>query len=181
MSERTDPQLIRAVVRGDQAAYAPLVGRYQERLFRRALAMVGDSDLAADLVQEAFVRAYSGLDRAQPERFGAWIHRILRNLCLDEIRAPRHRAESLPPAIAGSEDPILDLDRRDLGSALDAALDALGPTLREAFVMKHVEGLSYSQMSELTGAGDAALKMRVKRAREALQQHLQAAKNDYAM
>jgi RNA polymerase sigma-70 factor, ECF subfamily len=174
-------QWVRAVLRGDQSAYALLVERYQARLFRRAWAMVEDPDLAADLVQEAFIRAYSSLDRARPDRFGAWVHRILRNVCLDELRSPRQRTDALPPAVAGPDDPAQDLERLELGSALDSALASLGPTLREAFVLKHVEGLSYQEMSELTGVAEGALKMRVKRAREALRQALSAVENDFAM
>jgi RNA polymerase sigma-70 factor, ECF subfamily len=173
MKERSDAQIIRAVLDGEQTAYAALVARYQERLFRRALGLTGDPDMAADMVQDAFVRAYSALDRAQPQRFGAWIHRILRNLCLDELRSPRQREAPLTNHASSPADPAHDLEQRELGDAIDSALASLSPTIREAFVMKHVEGLSYREMVELTGAGDAALKMRVNRARAALRSALQ--------
>ncbi len=171
--DRTDAELVRAARAGDRHAYGVLVTRYQERLFRRALALVGDADLAADMVQDAFVRAYTSLRRADPDRFGAWLHRILRNLCLDELRAPRHRVTELPGDLASGLDPADDLDRRTLNVTLGQALSALGPTLREAFVLKHVDGLSYSEMADHTGVAIGALKMRVKRAREALQKLLQ--------
>lgn len=181
MSERTDADLVRAVRDGDRSAYAPLVERYQDRLYRRALAMLGDGDLATDMVQEAFVRAYTGLRQADPERFGAWIHRILRNLCLDEVRAPRHHAEPLPPRLADRTDPARDLELGQLRTALAEALDGLAPAIREAFVLKHVDGLSYLEMTEFTGASESALKMRVKRAREALRAVLPSATRDLAM
>lgn len=181
MSERTDAQIIRAVLGGEQSAFAVLVARYQERLFRRALALTGDPEMAADMVQDAFVRAYTALDRSEPHRFGAWIHRILRNLCLDELKAPRQRTGPLPDDLAGSVNPAGDLDRSELAAALDTALATLSPTVREAFVLKHVEGLSYRQMVELTGAGEAALKMRVSRAREALRELLRPVREERAM
>lgn len=181
MKERTDAQLIRAVLDGEQTAYAALVARYQERLFRRALGLTGDPDMAADMVQDTFVRAYTALDRAQPERFGAWIHRILRNLCLDELRSPRQRTSSLAVDAPAPDDPVRDLERSELAAALDAAIATLSPAVREAFVLKHVEGLSYRQMVELTGAGDAALKMRVNRAREALRKALQPVRDERTM
>jgi RNA polymerase sigma-70 factor, ECF subfamily len=145
------------------------VARHQDRLYRRALALVGDPDLAADMVQNTFIRAYRGIGRADPTRFGAWVYRILRNLCLDELRSPRQRGLALPDDLTSGTGPAQDLERHELGDALNGALDTLGPTLREAFIMKHVEGLSYEEMSAETGAAVGALKMRVKRAREALQ------------
>jgi RNA polymerase sigma-70 factor, ECF subfamily len=181
MSERTDAELVRTVLGGDQDAFALLVGRYQERLFRRALALLGDPDAAADMAQETLIRAYSGLAQADPDRFGAWVHRILRNLCLDELKSPRQRTAALPGDLTASIDPARELDRRELGHSLSYALDSLGPTVREAFVLKHVEGLSYEDMSALTGVAIGALKMRVKRAREALQQVLQPLHGDPPM
>jgi RNA polymerase sigma-70 factor, ECF subfamily len=180
MTERPDSRLVRSVVEGDRASFAPLVDRYQDRLYRRALAMLGDGDLAADMVQDAFVRAYTGLRDADPDRFGAWIHRILRNLCLDELRSPRTRAESLPLRLATTADPVRDLELGELRAALGRALDGLPPAIREAFVLKHVEGLSYQEMTDLTGASESALKMRVKRAREALQERLEPGRTDVA-
>ncbi len=181
MNDRSEAELVRAVLAGDLPAYEPLVGRYQDRLFRRALALVGDPDLAADLVQETFIRAYTSLDNADPGRFGAWIQRILRNLCLDELRSPRQRTTVLPQDLIGTAAPDRELDRRELGDAIATALGDLGPTIREAFVMKHVEGLSYEEMSTLTGAAPGALKMRVKRAREALQTALDPLHRDLAV
>jgi RNA polymerase sigma-70 factor, ECF subfamily len=173
MTAPGDGDLVRAVLGGDTRAYAALVDRYQAALFRRALSLLGEPDLAADMVQDAFVRAYAGLEDADPDRFGAWIHRIVRNLCLDDLRSPRRRASPLPPGLSAGTDPERDLGRRELGHAMDAALAALGPTVREAFIMKHLEGLSYEEMTAQTGVSVGALKMRVKRAREALQSLLQ--------
>lgn len=181
MSERNDAELVAAVLAGDRSAFEPLVRRYQELLYRRALGLVNEPDLAADMVQEAFIRAYSRLDRADPGRFGGWIYRILRNLCLDELRAPRHRRAAMPLDLEGDLSPARDLERRQLGEALDRALAGLSPTLREAFVLKHVDGLSYEEMVIETGAAEGALKMRVKRAREALQTLLQPMDGDGPM
>jgi RNA polymerase sigma-70 factor, ECF subfamily len=178
MSGPADSDLVRAVLAGDQKAFAILVDRYQERLFRRALALLGDPDPAADMVQETLIRAYTGLAGADPERFAAWVHRILRNMCLDELKSPRQRTAALPGHLAASVDPARDLDRHELADSLGQALDTLGPTVREAFVLKHVEGLSYDEMSSLTGVAVGALKMRVKRAREALREVLQPLHGD---
>ena len=167
-----DGELIQRILAGEREAYAVLVGRYQESLYRHAAAMIGDRDAASDLVQETFVKAYTRLDTCDPDRFAAWIFRILRNRCKDWLKnrrqqtAPLHDEAHTAPE---SDDPALSLERTELGRVVDAALMRLPPAQREAFLLKHVDGLSYEEMAERLETGISALKMRVMRAREALQ------------
>jgi RNA polymerase sigma-70 factor (ECF subfamily) len=175
MSETGDRSLVQAVLDGNQHAYRLLVQRHEDVLYRRALAIVGDPDTAADAVQDAFVRAYERLARcADPDRFGGWVYRMLRNRCLDELRAARRRGQSLAAAatLTSDDDPEDDFHRTTLRGVIRTALDALTPPLREAFVLKHVDGLSYDEMQASTGVARSALKMRVKRAREELERRL---------
>lgn len=176
MSTPGDGWLVRRVLDGDTAAYRLLVERHEDVLFRRAVGILhGDADLAADMVQEAFVRAYERLAScSDPDRFGGWVYRAVRNRCYDELRAARRRNVELGQArvIAGDEDPERDLSLQGLRDAIGRALDALTPPLREAFVMKHVDGLSYDEMQAATGVRRSALKMRVMRAREELERLL---------
>lgn len=158
---------------GDRESYALLVRRYQETLFRHALGMLLDADAAADLVQDSLVKAYTSLQDCQdPARFGAWVFRILRNRCHDYLRDRRRQVVSLEEGASSApskESPELDLERLTLNRALDGALAQLPEAQREAFLLKHVEGRSYEEMTELLGASTSALKMRVMRARETLQ------------
>lgn len=169
----TDAELVARVLAGEQDLYAALVGRYQEMLYRHALGMVSQADAAADLVQDSFVKAYTSLRHCDdPARFGAWIFRILRNRCLDYLKDRRRQTVPLDQeaVIAPSrENPETDLDRAELRRAVSSALDTLPEAQREAFLLKHVDGRSYEEMAELLGASISALKMRVMRAREALQ------------
>lgn len=168
---RTDRELVQAVLGGERSAYRPLIERHEDMLFRRALSILGDPDLAADMVQDTFIRAYGRLaDCSYPDRFGGWLYRALRNRCYDDLRAARRRGRPLSAVapLAGEEDPHVDAERNELARAIDRALDSLSPPLREAFVLKHVEGLDYEAMREATDASESALKMRVKRAREEL-------------
>ena len=84
----------------------------------------------------------------------------------------RNLVESLKNNVVCSEHDIADLDRAEIRAAVAAALDRLSPPLREAFVMKHVDGLDYDAMQSLTGVRRSALKMRVMRAREELEARL---------
>lgn len=172
---RSDRELVEAVLDGRRSAYRHLVERHEDVLFRRAAAILGDPDVAADMVQETFVRAYERLAECEdPARFGGWVYRALRNRCYDDLRAARRRGHSLSVAapLPGREDPDADLERSMLRERIQKALDGLSPLLREAFVLKHVDGLSYDEMQELAGVSKSALKMRVKRAREELEETL---------
>jgi RNA polymerase sigma-70 factor (ECF subfamily) len=145
-------------------------------LFGHAMRMVGRGDVAADLVQASLIKAFTSLDRCRnPDRFGAWAYRIVSNRCKDYLKNVRRNdvaLEDAPPA-SGSLDPDDDLERSELRSRLDRALDALPEDQREAFVMKHEEGRSYSEMADLLDMSVGALKMRVHRARETLQELLE--------
>jgi RNA polymerase sigma-70 factor, ECF subfamily len=175
-AEPTDAAVVRAVVAGDRERYVLLVSRYQALLYRHALGMVGDADAAADLVQDSFVKGYTSLDRCgDPSRFGAWIYRILRNRCLDYLKDRRRQTvplEETSAFAAETDHPEVRLDNAELRRSVGSALAALPTAQREAFLLKHVDGRSYDEMSELLGASVSALKMRVLRAREAMQQML---------
>jgi RNA polymerase sigma-70 factor, ECF subfamily len=171
--EPTDAAVVRRVAAGERDLYALLVTRYQAQLYRHALGMVGDPDAAADLVQDSFLKGYTSLAHCgEPDRFGAWIFRILRNRCLDYLKDRRRQTVPLEEATAfapGRDGPERQLEQAELRRSLASALAALPAPQREAFLLKHVDGLSYEEMAELLGASVSALKMRVMRAREAMQ------------
>jgi RNA polymerase sigma-70 factor (ECF subfamily) len=177
---RSDAELIARVLDGDAEEYRALVQRYQAPLFRVAYAMVRDSDVAADLVQDAFVRAYVSLARCRErERFRAWLITLLRNRVLDHLKEKRRKDVSLsdeavlrraeaPPAQAPTAG-----DRWALRASLERALLQLSEPLREAFVLHHVEQLPVAEVAQVLGAGESAIKMRLQRAREQLRSILE--------
>lgn len=182
MNDLSDAEIIRAVLAGRTDDYAELVRRHRDAQFRFALRMLGDRDDAEDVLQSAFVRAYRSLASCrEPDRFGAWLRRIVVNECrtLGAARGRRElrlvRDEGVldrlegpgAPAEEGGLDP--EVVRR--------ALDRLTPDLREAFLLKHVEDHSYEEMMVITGAGLSALKMRVKRACEQLREQLEGVRD----
>lgn len=170
--ERTDAQVVRDVLSGDRDAYRLLVRRYGDVLHAHALRMLESQDEAADIVQSAFVRGFKKLGACrEPDRVGAWLFRILANLCKDHLRGRRKGHLSLARLAAvlpGRSDPAADAEDREIRSRVWGALDALTPEQREAFVLKHVEGRSYEEIAAVMDLSVASLKMRVHRAREAL-------------
>ena len=178
-AELPDADVVARVLAGEGALFQVLVARYQESLFRIAYAMVRDSDVASDLVQDAFIRAYVNLARCRNrERFRVWLITLLRNRVLDHLKEKRRKDASL------SDDDVLrraeaypergvDADERyALRTLMEDALAQLSDPLREAFVLRHVEQLSVAEVAELLGTGVSAVKMRLQRAREQLQRVL---------
>jgi RNA polymerase sigma-70 factor (ECF subfamily) len=166
----SDQEVISRVTAGDREAYALLVSRYSDVLYRHALGMTGSPDVAEDILQASFIKAYHHLGEVRG-RFDAWLFRIVANGCKDWLKNIRrsHLSYEEDDQPSGYAMPDEELDRTQLRDDLDAALAQLGPSLREAFIMKHVEGRSYEEMADLLGSTVGALKMRVHRAREALQ------------
>lgn len=178
----SDAAVVARVRSGDRDAYRILVRRYQDSLFRYAMRMTGRSDTAADLVQASLVKAYTRLHRCRnPDRFGAWVFRIVANACKDHFRSRRRRNVSLDDEdsagvrlrLSSDSDPVEDAERSELRRLIDRALAGLPENQREAFVLKHVEQRSYDEMAEILDASVSALKMRVHRAREALKAELE--------
>jgi RNA polymerase sigma-70 factor (ECF subfamily) len=180
METRSDPELVAAVLAGDSEAFTGLVRRYRDTYTRFAVRMLGSHADADDVLQAAFLRAYRGLGGCrEPARFGAWLSQIVVNECRT-FATRRHRRQrrfvddqgALEEALAGPASHVAE-EGEALGEELQRALDQLVPEQREAFILKHVEELSYEEMAEITGVGISALKMRVKRACERLRELLE--------
>jgi RNA polymerase sigma-70 factor (ECF subfamily) len=168
--DNTDQLIIQRVLAGDRDAFKTLIQRYTDPLYRHALCMTGSPDVAEDILQLSFIKAYQHLAEVRG-RFDAWVFRIVANGCKDWLKNIRrsHLSYDEDDQPSGYATPDEELDRTELRSDLDRALATLPGSLREAFVMKHVEGRSYEEMADLLGTTVGALKMRVHRAREALQ------------
>ena len=165
-----DQLVIQRVLAGQRDAFTVLVSRYSDPLYRHALCMTGSPDVAEDILQVSFIKAYQHLSEVRG-RFDAWVFRIVANGCKDWLKNIRrshlsYEEDDQPSTYATPDE---ELDRSELRGDLDQALAQLPSALREAFVMKHVEGRSYEEMADLLGTTIGALKMRVHRAREALQ------------
>ena len=166
----SDAELVQRVRQGDLDAYGLLMTRYRLRFGRYAFHLLGNESDAEEALQDAFTLAYRSLERCRhPERFAAWLFRILVNRCRTAAtRRARDYARCVPVEAAdgvGVAHPAEAAMRRE---EISRGLAQLVPDQREAFLLKYVEELSYEEMAELTGAGESALKMRVKRACERL-------------
>src|SRR5207237_5601363 len=167
MDRSTDAQIVERVLRGDAELYAELVERYRDRYARYAVHMLGNREDAEEALQDAFTRAYRSLARCEePKRFGAWLFRILVNRCRTSGARRVRRGQTFvhdEGALlnASEEHPAEQTMWRE---EIERAVGELSADQREAFLLKYVEELAYDEMSEITGVGVSALKMRVMRA-----------------
>ena len=177
----TDEALVARAVEGDVDAFAALAERHYSSCARMARRMLRNDADAEDVVQETFLRAFRAIGRFERGReFRVWLFTILVNQCRTAATSRRRRQtrfsdDETAIAQAADQRPTAVIEET---SAVAAAVDSLEPLLREAFVLKYVEGLEYAEMSTITGAGVSALKMRVKRACDALRPKLEAIYND---
>ena len=144
--------------------------------------MLGSRADADDALQSAFMRAFRGLSTCRErDRFGAWLYHIVINECRTYASRRRQRELRFTPApsaieraVAPGSEPEEDAD---VGGHIERALGLLPVDQREAFLLKHVEEMSYDEMTEMTGVSVPALKMRVKRACDMLRDLLEGVYN----
>ena len=168
----TDATLVRRVLDGDTAAFTMLVDRHAAACTRFAMRMLGNREDAEDALQDSFLRAYRSLARYEERQaFRTWLFQILVNRCRTAAvrRQRRQRMFLVDDNAVASASVRPAAESTELRAELRRAIDALDPDQREAFLLKHVELLSYDEMAEATGVGVSALKMRVKRACDRMQ------------
>lgn len=162
---------------GNLFAFEEIVKRYQRRVYGTAFRIVRRHDLADDVAQEAFVRAFQALSSFDLHRpFGPWICRIAANLAINHVRSPEAREEALPESHActpapggGPLDALLDGEARRI---LDQALAELPGEQRAVFVLRVFEDLSYREIAEALGIQVGTVMSRLSRARERLREAL---------
>jgi RNA polymerase sigma-70 factor (ECF subfamily) len=171
--EQPDAHFVNRVLDGDEAAYATLVRRHQDLIYRHARGMGLDHDTSLDLVQDAFVRAYERLEDCRDgANYRSWLFRICRNLCLDELRNVRRLCVPMSSIENTNDLDAMHVVEDETTLTVRAALERLPQALREAFLLKHDAGYTYEEVAEITEASPSAVKMRVHRAREALRAFL---------
>jgi RNA polymerase sigma-70 factor, ECF subfamily len=168
----TDATLVRQVLEGDTAAFTQLVDRHAAACTRFAMRMLGNREDAEDATQESFLRAYRSLARYEERQaFRTWLFQILVNRCRTAaVRRNRRQRMFLVDDHAVASASVRPVaEATEIRAELQRAIDSLDPDQREAFLLKHVEQLSYDEMAIATGVGVSALKMRVKRACDRMQ------------
>ena len=182
--QQNDQSVVRAVLAGDKEAYGALVRAHSATVFRVAFRIVGNEADAEEIVQEAFLRGYQRLESFQQRStFGTWIYRITVNCALNRIGQPSIEAECRPGEESDQEektvqvaaqdaDPERSLLIREISTAREMAMRRLTPTEKTAFVLRHHEDRSMSEIAEALGIAPNAAKQAVFRAVQKLRREL---------
>lgn len=166
---------------GDRQAFAELVRLHQDEVYTLAVRLTGDGDIAADVAQEALIRAWRALPRFRGESaLSTWLYRITVNTAWT-MRRRRRRHQAVPLEAVGdaglsdgSLSPEMAGEAADLRRRLRAALASLPEAQRAVVVLKDVYGWSHAEVGEALGITVAAAKVRLHRAHRRLQEHLAA-------
>ena len=181
-----DLQLVERAKRGEVAAFEMLVVKYRRRVERLIARIVRDTDLVEDVAQETFIRAYRALPKFRGDSaFYTWLYRIAVNTAkktaVDLARNPV-MTESALASSRGEDDetsrpehelndvetPDAVLASREIAETVNAAIDALPDDLRQAILLREVEGLSYDEIASAMGSPIGTVRSRIFRAREAI-------------
>jgi RNA polymerase sigma-70 factor (ECF subfamily) len=173
MTEPADADLVAACLDGRQDAFAELVRRHQDSVFGLAMIMTRNRADAADMAQEAFIKAYRNLAQYKPQyAFRNWVMGICANQTKNRFRTRtrRRRAEEKhlqlqPPSAHHSDARLADMEEM---------MHLIPDRLRVPLLLRYVEGLSYDEISAVLHIGVSAAKMRVKRARDDLALRLES-------
>ena len=181
MTRAEEYAVVERVREGDIDAFEALVTAYQKTVYNLTLRYISSPEDAADLTQEAFLRAYRSLDSFRGDsRFSVWLYRLTTNICIDFLRSrARGSASSLTVENEDEEieeidvpdarfEPQKELERRELQRAVREGLESLSDDAREIVILRELEGLSYAEIGERLGLEAGTVKSRLFRARKAL-------------
>lgn len=167
----SEVRLVHAVRNGDQDAFGVLVQRYERRVLKVIRRFVPDLELATDLVQESFVRAWERMDQFDlSRRFGPWLFRLAVNLTYDHLRKQRRRGRWAVFTDAGGErapepavsDPRVELD---LTQEVQLVLSEVPEAYRTVLVLRDLEGFCTSDVATITDRSEATIRWRLAEAR----------------
>lgn len=179
--------LIASAQHGDLDAFNSLVLTYQDALFSTALRILGDSELAADATQDAFLSAFRSINSFRGGSFKAWLMRTVTNACYDELRRKKRRPTTpLEPDTSDGEEmdsprwladksmsPEQKFEADELEHAIQHCLDTLPNDFRAVVVLADIQGLDYSEVASATRVPLGTIKSRLARARLRLRECLQ--------
>ena len=179
----SDEEIVARVIAGETGLFELIMRRHNQRLYRAARAIVRDESEAEDVMQDAYVRAYTHLKQfAGKAKFSTWLTRIAVHEALARVRA-RNRYSDFEPAFETSEDPMEHLaserstpeeqvQTSELGDLLEGAIESLPPGFRSVFMLRAVEEMSTTEVAECLDLSEENVKVRLHRARALLKEHI---------
>jgi RNA polymerase sigma-70 factor, ECF subfamily len=180
-----DEQVVARVLSGEVELFEILMRRYNQRLYRVARSILFDDAEAEDVMQDAYVRAWSHLEQfAGRSSFATWLTRIAVHEALARARRGRRlvQIEDISPRTEGTMKPLSPAEagpeqraiQRDLRNAMEISMAALSESFRSVLMLRDVEGLSTAETAECLGISESLVKTRLHRARAALRREIES-------
>lgn len=183
--KKEDFMLIQRAIEGEQKAFTELMRRYEQPIFNLMYKMVHSTEEAQDLVQEAFMKAFTSLAHFNYEfAFSTWLYKIASNNCIDHLRKKKLQTFSIDtPVVYKGEEfsyeipdltyyPDIEMIRRERSALIRKAIDSLPEIYREIIRLRHSEELSYEEIADMLHIPIGTVKARLFRAREMLNHYL---------
>lgn len=182
-----DKELVKRAVDGEKEAFEMIIQKYQKSLLNYIGRMVGERELALDYTQEVFIKTYSSLRSYKPQyKFSTWIFKIASNSVIDYWRKKKIDTLSIDqqsdeynkpsPQIPDNEPSVLKrYEMSELREKIEQALEKIPPFLRELFVWRHINELSYEEIAEIKNLPVGTIKNRVFQAKECIRSLLEGA------
>ena len=176
-----DRDLVGRARQGDREAFTQLIVQYQVPLYNMALRMVSSREDAADITQEAFLRAWEKIRSLRDAPFKSWLFQIAVNLCYDHFRRGR-RLGVMPDEEEGGKivglgiampDPQERAEANERGRVVRESIEALEHDMRTALILRDINGMTYDEIAGMTGVPLGTVKSRIARARAQVQEQLQ--------
>jgi RNA polymerase sigma-70 factor (ECF subfamily) len=180
-NESTDKELVKRVQKGDKGAFDLLVLKYEHKIVNLVMRYVRDQDIALDISQEAFIKAYRALPRFRGDSaFYTWLYRIAVNTAKNYLAAQRRRPADIEldlqdPDQYGLHAKLKETDTPEavalsdeLQEILERAIQALPEDLRTAIVLRELDGMSYEEIAQTMDCPVGTVRSRIFRARDAI-------------
>lgn len=186
MTREEEYALVQRIQSGDSDAFAVMMDLYQKQVYNLALRTVGNPEDAADMTQEAFLRAYRAIGSFRGDsKLSVWLYRLTQNVCIDFLRS-KGRKPTVSLTVENEADEVQELDvaddrfdpeeqyqRKALRDAVRRGLDSLPEEYRAILVLREINGLSYAEIGEQLQLEEGTVKSRLFRARKKLCEFLQ--------
>ena len=176
-----DSELLDKLAAGDEVAFRMLVERHIDRAYAIALRIVGNAADAEDVVQDTMLKIWSHRGRWQHGRakFSTWLYRVISNRCIDLRRKPRtENVDTVPEVADGQPDAADIIERNELNSMLEIAMQRLPEQQRIAVIFSYHESMSNGEIAQVMDTTVAAVESLLKRGRQQLRQLLRKHERD---
>ncbi|MGQ0646649.1 MAG: RNA polymerase sigma factor [Gemmatimonadaceae bacterium] len=184
-----DADLVTLAQDGREPAYRELIRRYERPIFSLIFRMVRDREIAEDLAQDTFIKVLNHIDRYRPEfKLSSWLFKIANNVAIDHLRkrqidtvsmdgsphaSSAAEVEATQMEIAAQQETALEeLEAKEIGSAIERAIESLRPEYRACIMLRHVEGRSYEEIAATLDLPLGTVKTYIHRARHQLREAL---------